>query len=527
MKIRPFAGIIAIILVSLITFCSCVNTPESSSLSGHVVLEGGASPNRVLITVTAKDNSEKYSVRTDSDGFFTIEDIVPSTYTVSFSKAGYYFMTLEEDVIVGDGKSVMLDTVTLLMKLGTFTGKVIDDTGNPISGASVTVSGRGYRFSDTTDANGNYSIAAKPGVYTDITVSVINPSCRYLQETLNKSVSADKETKLDAYSLHPDTHNYVLTSIVESNPEEKGSRLFTCTNCGDSYQVDIPKRTDGVRWAGIRASSYGLEESFGSYPGINSMTEYAEKMESCYAGSNGTVILIVGVVSEDLTSCFLDFPISEEIENVTCSDVDFYEDYLTAMDKGGYSVWLQVEPGNADLVKLAKAVMNHYKHHSCVKGFGIDVEWYQPEGKNGRGTPLDKATAGKVLTEVRKYNKEYTVFIKHWIDDYLTEGEPVKGFIYIDDSQGFRAGKDYTALEKMCSDFSDWAETFDPCPVMFQIGYDSHGRDGQSDKTRIWGSMENPAEVLGKAIIAECTTSNDIGIIWVDFTLKEVIGKID
>ena len=525
MKVRPFFGFIAIILVSLITLCSCVYTPASSSLSGCVVLEDGASPNRILVTVTAKDGSGSYNVRTDSDGRFTIGDITPSVYTVSFSKAGYYSESLE-DVIVGDGKVVTLETVTLMMKLGTFTGKVIDDTGNPISGASVTVSGRGYSFSATTDANGNYTITAKPGIYTDITVSAINP-CRYLQGTLNKTVSADTETKLGNSTLLPDTHNYVLTSVVEATTSAKGYREYRCTNCNHVETVDIPKRTDGARWAGIRASSYGLEESFGSYPGINSMASYAEKMESCYAGSNGTVILIVGVVSEDLKSCFLDFPISEEIANVTCSNVDFYEDYLTALDKGGYSVWLQVEPGNADLVKLAKAVMNHYKHHSCVKGFGIDVEWYKrADNRNGMKLSSDgdePNTVSKVLTAVKAINSSYTVFVKHWDEKWLPD--PKEGLVFVNDSQGFFEGgwgkgsERKPSLEKMVNECARWAEDYDPCPVMFQIGYDAD--EG------IWGEMENPAEELGKAIIAGCTTSNDIGIIWVDFTLKEVIEKID
>ena len=245
-------------------------------------------------------------------------------------------------------------------------------------------------------------------------------------------------------------------------------------------------------------------------------------MESCYSGSIGTYILIVGVVDEDTWACHLDFPLSKEISNAFGSDYDFYEDYLTAFDNAGYYVWLQVEPGNADLVELANEVLTRYGKHPCVKGFGIDVEWYQPEGKNGRGTPLDKATAGKVLKAVQKYNKDYTVFIKHWIDDYLTEGEAVDGFVYIDDSQGFRPGKNSTAVEKMCNDFADWAESFAPCPVMFQIGY-------ESDKNRVWGSMGNPAEQAGKAIIDECKDrglTNYIGIIWVDFTLKEVMEKI-
>ena len=523
MKVRPFFGIIAIVLVSLITLCSCEITAGPSSISGRVLLEDGASPNRVLVTITAKDGSGSYNTRTDSDGLFKITDITPATYTVSFSKAGYYGDTKE--VSVGEGQAITLESVTLILKLGTFTGKVIDEGGNPISGASVTVSGRGYSFSATTDASGKYTITAKPGIYTDITVSAINP-CRYLQGTLNKTVSADTETKLTDSTLLPDTHNYILTSVVEATTSAKGYREYRCTNCNHVETVDIPKRTDGARWAGIRASSYGLEESFGTYPGINSMASYAGKMESCYAGSNGTVILIVGVVSEDLTSCFLDFPITEQIANVTCSNVDFYEDYLTALDKGGYSVWLQVEPGNANLVELAKAVMNHYKHHSCVKGFGIDVEWYKrADNRNGMKLSSDgdePKTVDNVLKAVKAINSSYTVFVKHWDEKWLPD--PKTGLVFVNDSQGFfeggwGKGERKPSLEKMVHEFAQWAEDYYPCPVMFQIGYDAD--EG------IWGEMENPAEDLGKAIIAECTTSNDIGIIWVDFTLKEVIEKID
>ena len=38
--------------------------------------------------------------------------------------------------------------------------------------------------------------------------------------------------------------------------------------------------------------------------------------------------------------------------------------------------------------------------------------------------------------------------------------------------------------------------------------------------------MENPAKERGTAIVEASYTKNDIGIIWVDFTLKEVIEKI-
>ena len=185
----------------------------------------------------------------------------------------------------------------------------------------------------------------------------------------------------------------------------------------------------------------------------------------------------------------------------------------------------QVEPGNANLVELAKEVMNHYKHHSCVKGFGIDVEWYKrADNHNGMRLSSDgdePNTVNKVLSAVKAIDSKYTVFVKHWDERWLPD--PKEGLIFVNDSQGFFEGgwgKDKTpSLSKMVHEFAEWAEDYYPCPVMFQIGYDAD--------VGIWGEMENPAEDLGKAILAECSTTNDIGIIWVDFTLKEVIGKID
>ena len=235
------------------------------------------------------------------------------------------------------------------------------------------------------------------------------------------------------------------------------------------------------------------------------------KMEGIYEGSTGACILIVGTVSERTWDCRLYFPTSREIARVNSSEEDFYEAYLDAFDQAGYEVWLQVEPGEADLVELATEVMNHYKHHSCVKGFGIDVEWHKTEGTNGYGVKLDNETAASVLDAVRAVDPSYTVFVKHWDERWLPE--PAEGLIFVNDSQQF------SSLEQMQEEFSAWAFTFEPCPVMFQIGY-------QADR-RVWGKMENPALELGTALQSQCMYGNDLGIIWVDFTLKEAIGKIN
>ena len=285
----------------------------------------------------------------------------------------------------------------------------------------------------------------------------------------------------------------------------------------ESAEDDYPP-TDTARWAGIRISSYGMKRSFGenNFPSPDRMASFADKMESCYEGSTGAHILIVGTVSEKDWSCRLAFPLSHDIDRVTGRDEDFYEEYLDAFDKAGQEVWLQVEPGDADLVELAREVMSRYSHHSSVRGFGIDVEWYQPEGTDGYGTELDNETAMDVLIAVQEINPDYTVFVKHWDNRWLPDD--MEGFIYVNDSQGFRAGRNTTALEEMADDFAAWAFLFDPCPVMFQIGYNAD--------EDIWGDMENPAKELGQAILDACFSENDKGIIWVDFTLDKAMRNI-
>lgn len=263
-----------------------------------------------------------------------------------------------------------------------------------------------------------------------------------------------------------------------------------------------------VTWAGIRVSNYGMR-SFGknNFPDEERMAGFAEKMSGWYEGSTGAYILIVGTVSGD--RCSLTFPITGEYENIRGSKYDQYESYLDAFDEAGYSVWLQVEPGYGDLETLAELVLDRYGHHSCVKGFGIDVEWHKPIEGTDEGTKLSDVDAKKVLDKVRSYNPEYTVFVKHWMQSHLPSN--MEGFIYVNDSQQFES------MDHVLSEFTDWALYYAPQPVMFQIGY-------AADKW-IWETYDNPAKEFGEAIIKECHSGNDVGIIWVDFTLSQVIDR--
>jgi len=317
---------------------------------------------------------------------------------------------------------------------------------------------------------------------------------------------------------------YILVAVIA---------LLLIVSCG---QVKLPdggreesggEEGDGaVSWAGIRVSEYGMEDAYGDFPSTTKMKNLVGTMSSYYKGSKGTVILIVGTISSqrdksgNITkgSCSLEFPLSKEITNARGSDVDFYDSYLSVFDRAGYSVWLQVEPGDANLVELATEVMSHYApRHKCVKGFGIDVEWYKyrknASDKEGDSSGISDTEAQQVVEAVRAvkndFGIDYTVFVKHWDEDYLPP-EYRDGLIFVSDSQIYRS------IDAMRDDFAGWAEHYAPNPVMFQIGYNA-------DKW-FWSKLENPARDLGAYIAAGCNSGNEVGIIWVDFTLKEVLN---
>ena len=266
--------------------------------------------------------------------------------------------------------------------------------------------------------------------------------------------------------------------------------------------ADPPILPSEVKCAGIRVSSYGMKDSFGEMPDVGTMSGFAEKMAGCYEGSTGTYLLIVGTMSGD--DCSLNFPVSGDYDHINGSKRDRYEDYLDKFDDMGYSVWLQVEPGYADLETLVELVMDRYGHHSCVKGFGIDVEWHKPVDGVEEGTKLTDEIAAKVLAKLRTYGSNYTLFVKHWDCNWLPSA--MEGLIYVDDWQYF------TSNENAVNVFSTWASHFAPYPVMFQIGY-------PADKA-VWGELENPKGELGAILAEDVKDDQHVGIIWVDFSLK-------
>lgn len=257
-----------------------------------------------------------------------------------------------------------------------------------------------------------------------------------------------------------------------------------------------------VVFAGVRSSSYGIKP----FPEPAEWERAINAMSGYFPGATPGAIWIVGGFKRP-TTCRLMFPSGGDVfPNIEFVDIDEHERFLNHFDRVGIRVFLQVEPADADVPTLIDLVLRRYGHHPCVIGFGVDVEWYREAERPKWGVPVDDETARVWEARVKSYNPSFRLFLKHWDPDWMPpayRGE----IVFIDDSQEF---KDREALLEEFQNL--WAERFFPNPVYFQIGYNS-------DKPW-WRKLDNPPLDIGQALARRIR--QDCGIIWVDFSLRDV-----
>jgi len=267
--------------------------------------------------------------------------------------------------------------------------------------------------------------------------------------------------------------------------------------------------TDAQKYGGFRASRI-----LGSYPNrqfpVPGYWSYVSKQISQkFSGYTPGGIWIVSLyMGEGVT--MTNFPAQGlNIPNVDFYSVDQNEEFLSKFDSEGVKVWLQVEPGAASVDTLISVVLNRYKNHPCVMGFGVDVEWLDAQTYN-EGRHVTDAEAKRWEEKVKSINSNYTLFLKHYAQNWMPPS--YRGDIYfIDDSQGF------TSFNSIISEFKAWGNSFSKNKVGFQFGY-------EADKT-IWSKYSDPVAQIGNELIKQIP--NCATIIWVDFTITQIFPVTD
>ena len=251
-------------------------------------------------------------------------------------------------------------------------------------------------------------------------------------------------------------------------------------------------------FSGWRSSPYGFQQEAEPAYWIDAAKYMASKI-------NNSVPSGVWILGESLgRRCRLNFPSSEVYPNVTFSSTDQSERYLEAFDAAGLKVWLQVEPADAEVEKLIDLVLGRYHQHSCVIGFGIDVEWLQAEEFTD-GRQINNQEAQRWLNRVKSYDPDYKLFLKHW----LIEKMPTS---YANDTVFVCDGQEYNSIYALVQDFKWWGVHFAGSEVYYQIGY-------ASDE-EWWSRLSDPFQAISNRLYSEIP--NCYGVYWVDFTLPTV-----
>ncbi len=306
----------------------------------------------------------------------------------------------------------------------------------------------------------------------------------------------------------------VRTTPGGFRPAATGSPLMLFVSvvllfCAVLQVAAIPRASAGgrIEFAGVRSSAYGIRP----FPTAEGWGKALKTMSGYFPGSTPVGIWIVGRLHGASTGISLEFPHPGDGTDYgplyNFAEADKHEPYLSFFDANGIKVFLQIEPGFADVERCIDLVLRQYKHHPCVLGWGIDVEWF----RNSR-TGMDNAVATDDLVKawdarVKSYNPKYRVFVKH----FRTADLPptYRGdVVFVDDSQQF------TDLDGFLKEFKEFADFFYPNTVIYQIGY-------RADK-KWWGTLEAPIpKTLGEKLAAG--TRQECGIVWVDFTLRDVL----
>jgi len=257
-------------------------------------------------------------------------------------------------------------------------------------------------------------------------------------------------------------------------------------------------REDGV-FVGWRSSPYGFQQEADPAYWIDATNYMASKIRNSVPSG-------VWVLGETLgRRCRLTFPSSGAYPNVAFSGTDQNERYLDAFDAAGLKVWLQVEPADADVEALIDLVLGRYHQHSCVMGFGVDVEWLEAE-QYSDGRPVTSEEAQRWLDRVKSYDPGYKLFLKHLLVEKMPTSYAA-GVVFVSD------GQEYRSMYALADDFKRWGTHFSRSEVYFQVGY-------ASDE-EWWSELLDPYQTISNRLYSEIPNCN--GVYWVDFTLATVI----
>jgi hypothetical protein len=309
---------------------------------------------------------------------------------------------------------------------------------------------------------------------------------------VNQQVNGSQWVVLGTYGFNAGTTgNVTLSSAAQSGK----------TIIADAVRFRATNMTQPAQLAGMRVSRI----PFSPFPEPEFFIDTARCMTTKVADAAPGLIWIVSLYWGD-GEIGLNFPnpTGQSYPFMNFSGTDKNEAHLDAFDAAGIDVWMQVEPGDANVEDLIDIMVAAYGHHPCIVGFGVDVEWHNPTVVS-TGRAVTDVEAQTWLTRIKSYNPTYRMFLKHYAQNRMPPTLR-SDILFVDDSQGF------PSLNSMVNEFASWGNQFSPAAVGFQYGY-------PNDRPW-WSTFDDPAGMLASTL--DAAIPNTEAFFWVDFTIEEI-----
>jgi len=154
---------------------------------------------------------------------------------------------------------LLLAVFTVQAQTGTISGKIIDETGLGLPGASVVI--KGQSRSSSTDVNGNYRIAGVPNGTVTLTASFIGYTSADLTVTVSGNTAAN-------FNLKPDSQNLNEVVVIGYGTAQKKDLTGSITTVGakdfQKGNITSPEQLIAGKVAGVSITSNGGQPGAGS-----------------------------------------------------------------------------------------------------------------------------------------------------------------------------------------------------------------------------------------------------------------------
>ena len=242
-------------------------------------------------TVTLTSGETKYEVTSDAEGKYTLNieaENVDKEYTLTAKAAGYEDYTIDHYTFASGETKTQDITMRKIVYPSVMTGTVSCD-GEPIMGATVTLTSGETKYEVTSDAEGKYTLNIE-AENVDKEYTLTAKAAGYEDYTIDHYTFASGETKTQDITMRKIVYPSVMTGTVSCDGEPQEGAVVKLTATDDSKLVyKATTGTDGTYRIKVVKSdkTYTLEVTCGG------CEDYSEENVTFTPGEDTTKNIIM------------------------------------------------------------------------------------------------------------------------------------------------------------------------------------------------------------------------------------------